>query len=170
MSSKLFRAVVGLGISLGTASAACFGAVDSGSNGTEPPANSAPSAPDKKGDPADVGAPQADATVDSGSDSAVATTDAAADAPSDAMLDAFCDAAWPTTKGNPSGPTCGAVADCKDAGPAPYCFTQVDATSQTCDSTSTKALPAWCVSGHWECSGGGVPQQQCKCWTGEPCP
>ena len=85
-----------------------------------------------------------------------------------AILDAFCDAAWPTTKGNPGGPTCGAIDGCQDAGPALRCYTLVDAATSTCQSTSA-VFPAWCVGGEWQCSG-GVPQAQCKCWVGQPCP
>jgi hypothetical protein len=89
MTSRLFRAIVGVGISLGTASAACLGAVSEGGPST-------------------------------------------ADAPGDVILDAFCDAAWPTTKGNPSGPTCGPIEHCAEAGPAPHCYRLV--APSTCDS------------------------------------
>jgi len=165
MSSRLFRAVVGLGISLGTASAACYGSVDP-TNAGDASGSTEPSSPDKAPNPVtNPTTPTRDAAaaVDAHVDAQV---DAVADAPKDAILDAFCDATWPTTKGTSGGPTCGAVEDCKDAGPAPHCYKQV--TTSTCNP-GTAPLPAWCVAGNWQCSGGAVTQDQCKCWTGQPC-
>jgi hypothetical protein len=113
--------------------------------------------------------------LDAGIDSTT-PVDAALDAPKDVILDAFCDATWPTTKGNPGGPTCGAVVDCADAGHAPFCYATLSSTK--CDEG--KVLPAWCVGGAWQCSPGSVAQEDCVCWMfgpdsgqladGGPCP
>lgn len=147
MASKLFRAVVGVGISLGTASAACLG-------------SSSP-APDATADEASTPAPPSPDAGDAPESSADATTDA--------LLDAFCDASWPTTKGNHAGgPTCGDTVDCHEAGPSPYCFKQVDPVASICDTAPV--LPAWCVGGSWQCSADGVPAEQCRCWVGQTCP
>jgi hypothetical protein len=162
MSSRLFRAVVGVGIALGTVSAACLGVVGDPADGAD----------------ASTGAPGTELPrTEAGSTAETARgkdVDAAADAPADApkdvvILDAFCDAAWPTTKGSvPSAPTCGPVADCAEAGSAPYCARISTTSPVTCDPHPPVEV-AWCVAGHWQCSGNGVPQEQCECWVGQPC-
>lgn len=165
MASKLFRAVVGLGISLGAASTACFGTVESMPDATEPTTGSEASAPEtglatNSSPSTDAGtdAPAVDAAAD-------APLDAPLDAPTDALLDAFCDASWPTTKG--SGPTCGAIDGCNDAGRPPYCIEHVNPPSQTCGTG--QLFPAWCVNGAWQCSTGGIREDECKCWVGQDC-
>lgn len=162
MASKLFRAVVGIGISLGTSSVACLGALDP-TNADDAPAAAIPTAPPPLGKPGD---PPPKTTTDGGAD---ARADVAIDAPKDVLLDAFCDAAWPTTKGNPGGPTCGPVEECREAGPAPRCVEMADPATGTC-KPSSKPSPAWCVTSAWQCSGGFVSVDECKCWTGSPCP
>lgn len=160
MSSRLFRAVVGVGIALGTVSAACRGVVESTTDGSAGPT-----------DPPGTVAPRNEAgttaNVDGGSGVNDAA-DAAGDAPKDVILDAFCDAAWPTTKGNPGGPTCGPVTECAEAGAAPRCYRVVTSSTFACDPQPPPEV-AWCIRGHWECSGDGVPQEQCTCWAGQPC-
>lgn len=165
MSSRLFRAVVGIGISLGTASAACLGSVDTGAATTgndTTPGNQATSSPPLGAPPGDPGHESHD-----GGTTHPPEKDAAVDAPRDAILDAFCDASWPTTKGNPHGPTCGDVSPCADAGPAPYCQRVVSA-GPTCDPNPPNEV-AWCVDKQWKCSNAAIPREQCKCWQGSPC-
>lgn len=156
MASKLFRAVVGFGISLGAASAACMGAVDEvattndggasrdgAASSTSPPP--APSPPPSTDDGA--AAVPADAGVD-----------VALDAPKDVGPDAFCDAAWPTTKGNPGPPKCvdpdGA---CADAGHPTYCWK--DDGTGACDFGQSYA--PFCVGKQWECQSGTIPSEKC---------
>jgi hypothetical protein len=167
MASRLFRAVVGIGISLGTASVACFGGTD------DPPAASPDAA---QADPADSARTQVDGATSSDAGAPDVRVqgdadagDAAPDAPKDAGLDAFCDASWPTTKGNPGGPTCGDVTGCADAGYQPRCVVQTASSPVTCNP-NVDAFPAWCVSTQWQCSEGSVPQEQCECWVGVSCP
>lgn len=165
MTSKLFRAIVGFGISLGTASAACLGAVDTLPEGGSPTGSGATEpaeAPDGQGPGARDGG-----THEGGGNTQSDARADVADAPHDVVLDAFCDAAWPTTKGNPGGPTCGPIHDCIDAGPAPHCWQAVDAI--TCNS-SAPGVPAWCVGGTWHCSTGALPNEACKCWMGMSSP
>ena len=169
MASKLFRAVVGFGISLGAASAACVGGAGSieasAADTTTPPGNTwdPPPGSNWEAPGSNSESPNSPASGDARADA-----DAAADAPKDAMLDAFCDAAWPTTKGNPGGPTCGAVDGCGDAGPAPHCYKLASGSSSSSSSSSTKCdpanvtYPAWCISGAWQCSTGSVPADQCQ--------
>lgn len=85
----------------------------------------------------------------------------AGDAPKDVILHAFCDAAWPTTKGNPGGPTCGAVGECGGAGPAPHCYRVVDPTAMKCEQ-NTPEVPAWCIDRAWRCSTGSLPATECR--------
>jgi hypothetical protein len=161
MSSKLFHAIVGVGISLGATMAACLGGVD------EEPG------------PADAGGGEASNDTSRGEDAPAVDAgagvdgeaDAAADAPRDVILDAFCDAAWPTTKGNPHGPTCGPVEACAEAGAAPFCYPKFEPF--VCDPMNQGAA-AYCIEAHWECSTGSIPAERCKCWgpleAGQACP
>ena len=175
MSSRLFRAIVGVGISLGTMSAACSGAVDEQADGVDTSERETSTPDPQPGDPAPGSDSATSADARSSLDATDARADAAADAPADAprdvILDAFCDATWPTTKGNPAGPTCGPVQTCAEAGPAPHCYAQL---GPSICSPNTQGFAAWCVGGKWECSTGAVPQDQCKCWgpldAGQTCP
>ena len=104
MASRLFQAVVGVGIAMGGALAACG---DVTSEETPEAADAAPANGDAKAKADgtthdDGGAPDAVVIV---TDAAPAV-DAAIDAPKDVILDAFCDAPWPTTKGSPPVPAC----------------------------------------------------------------
>jgi hypothetical protein len=168
LSSRLFHAVVGVGIALGTSAIGCSGAIDVESaapdgavvpdlahedSGTSPDATKINSAHDAGADS------NHDSELDAGID-ATTGVDAALDAPQDVILDAFCDAAWPTTKGNPNPPTCGAVVDCADAGEAPFCYVALSSTQ--CDGN--QLVPAWCVGGDWQCSPGSTAQKDCVCW------
>lgn len=160
MTSKLFRAVVGVGIALGTASGACLGAIDSVPEADDASTTTTPQ-PDGASTPKPT--PSADAGADAAAD---ADADAPLDAPKDVILDAFCDATWPTTKGNVHAPTCGPTEECEDAGPAPRCYYRIEGSDAGCNVT--KPIPAWCVSAAWQCSTGAVPVSQCKCF-GPPC-
>lgn len=147
MSSRLYRAIIGVGISLGTTMSAC-GAIDTSS--VQSPSDN------------DAGA-EVEATP---------RTDAAGlDASKDVILDAFCDATWPTTKGNSGGPTCGPTDACADSGPAPRCFEAIGPS--ICES-HRPGFAAWCVGGEWKCSHGSIPGTDCKCWgplqPGQSCP
>ena len=183
MSSRLFRAIVGVGISLGATSAACvsggddgFDVTDDGGSGTPDPSGPSPGAD------ASSSADAAKSTKDARA--ADARVDAAADAPKDVILDAFCDAAWPTTKGNPGGPTCGPIDGCADAGPAPRCYAELGPSTCATSTGSSgsgsgstgsgQVLAVWCVGGKWECPTGSIPDNECKCWgpleAGQTCP
>ncbi len=171
MNSRLFRAVVGLGIGLGTVSAACLSGDD---DSTEEPSIDIPATyppAHEGGRTGDIDADRpADSAVDAVADSTVdAAPDASADAPKDVILDAFCDVAWPTTKGNVGAPTCGPVEDCAEAGRAPFCYRQVTGTRTTCDLEPPREA-TWCVGGRWQCASGAVSATECECFAGEPCP
>ena len=166
MRSKLFHAVVGVGISLGVS--ACGGVADSdGSGASGGSGGSAGSKPDAK---APKPHPTAEAGTDTGThlpkpdagvvpdaspdvtapDAGVvpdATIDVAPDAPKDAIVDAFCDATWPITKSGRE--VCGPYDGCKDKQP-PFCFTQ--------DAQGKCSLqPLVCVDEQWQCLGGATP-------------
>lgn len=175
MSSRLYRAIVGVGISLGTSMGACSGAIemsqDGNGNGSDIDAaqDGDGSVSSDSAVTGDAGARDAARSGDAGADSAA--LDAAKDAPKDAILDAFCDATWPTTKGNSGGPTCGPVVACAEAGPAPRCVEEL--APSVCNAVSPGSA-AWCVGDQWACSTGSVPQASCTCWgpleAGASCP
>ncbi|MBS2020605.1 MAG: hypothetical protein JST00_47565 [Deltaproteobacteria bacterium] len=155
MTSRLFRAVVGIGISLGATSAACLGKLtddDPPPGALTPPLGTAP--------PPTSSAPAPTST------GAVEPPDAAPHLPHDAGIDAFCDAAWPTTKGTPI-PTCGPIDDCADAGLRPSCYEVVAPGS--CRRPDGRLQPVWCVSGTWQCGPGKIPSSDCKCFEGDAC-
>ncbi len=177
MASKLFRAVVGFGIGLGAASAACFGATDGttvggdvSADGKDASTAKVPGKTTSYEDPPSTEDPSETPTADASPDVKV-VADAGIDAPKDVGADAFCDAAWPTTKGNNSGPTCGPIDACGDAGPAPRCYQLVG--SAVCNPNNTGAV-AFCVGGTWQCSSAAVPASQCTCFgpleAGQTCP
>jgi hypothetical protein len=155
MSTRLFHAIVGFGIALGTASAACLGAVE---DQDQAGADDVATLPDGAVPPAFASdASPGDAAVD------VPSHDHDASAVHDATVDAFCDVTWPTTKGNPSGPTCGPTEACAEAGAAPWCLAVV--TGTTCDATRT--VPARCVAGSWDCGPDAIPGDRCTCWAND---
>lgn len=166
--SRLFQAVVGVGITLAGASAACFGSTDPPADpSTAPGATESATGYGPRGDDASNDAPAPDATTADATPDVVTPIDAGADVVLDAPPDAFCDASWPTTKGDRNGPTCGPVADCKDAGVAPFCV-PVNANG-SCDSNGPGV--AWCMGGRWQCSTNTIPSDACKCFVGQPgCP
>jgi hypothetical protein len=142
MGSKLFHAVVGVGISLGIA--ACGGAVeqDPGLGEVEPEAG-APEATTEGGARATPDAGLVDATP--GVDAE--PVDAAEDAPDDAIVAAFCDVTWPITKSGRE--VCGPYEECATT-QAPWCFGPGE-------QGSCKIYPLECVAGQWLCMGGATP-------------
>ena len=157
MASKLFHAVVGVGISLGSV-AACGGST---SNDFEEllPADATP-APDAgidtgvvppKLDATTVDAtPASDAGADAVPDASVADAapvDAAPDAPADAIVAAFCDVTWPITKAGRE--VCGPADECEGK-PVPWCYLQ------TAEGVCT-LYPLECKGGEWHCFGGAIP-------------
>lgn len=148
MSSRLFHAIVGVGVSVGTT--ACSGLVD------EP----GPS-------------PVADARDASIARDVWQDTDAKADAASDArvIFDAFCDAPWPTTKGggrpeqrpactNPEG-RC-VVVDAGWGGGQPSC---IEVTGQQAPPYACNGREGWdqCFEGQWRCPTGWLRPTECQC-------
>lgn len=153
MASRLFRAVVGVGISFGAASAACFGAVDDVKPGSD--AGASPDAAVSS----TTAPPSPPSSTGSGDDADVPPSDAAADAPKDAGPDAFCDAAWPTTKGNPGPPACiDPNGECADAGLPTYCWQ--DDGDGGCSFGGSFA--PFCVGGQWRCQAGTIPAGDCR--------
>lgn len=165
MASKLFRAVVGFGIGLGAASAACLGATDGGIAGTTAesvPDGSTSTVPSASStgtttDPDPI-PPGTDASLD-----VTPVTDAGIDAPKDVGADAFCDAAWPTTKGNPKPPACvDPNGECVDAGPPSHCIPVADAgDAGSCDWGAGTSAP-FCVDNEWRCQAGTVDWGTCQ--------
>ena len=162
MSTKLFRAVVGLGISIGSAVAACDGAIDAaplaGDAAANGDASTSPDAPaTSDGAAADVQAADVDTTdVADGGDLDVAA---------DAIADAFCDFTWPTTKGSsPILPNCiDPTGVCWDSGMPIRCMNALG--SHQCDiATSGIASSCRVDAGGWACPAGTVPMDQCWCF------
>ncbi len=161
MASKLFRAVVGVGISLG--SAACGGSTDYDSVLVQPDAGALPETGVDAGvqqpKPFEAGAPDAsspsdagviDATPDAAPEAAVvdaSVSDAAEDAPSDAIVAAFCDRTWPITKSGREA--CGPIDECMGKA-IPWCY----GPGQNGPCT---LIPLECVNGEWGCMGGVQP-------------
>ena len=158
MASKLFRAVVGVGISLGSVSA-CGGSTSNDVEGLVPP--DAPATPEGGVDAAapprtvDAGtmdaAPVSDAGADTLPDASAPTdaapVDAADDVLEDAIVAAFCDVTWPITKAGRE--VCGPADEC--AGQTiPWCFGLGDGGPCT-------LYPLACVGGEWHCMGGATP-------------
>ena len=156
MASKLFHAVVGVGISLGIS--ACGGSVeqDSAQGGqasqpfptAEGGADAGISLPKADAGSADSAAGvdgAADVTIpDAGASPDTPMVDAAPDVGKDAIVDAFCDDPWPITK---SGRVvCGPSEACAGT-PAPWCF------GKTADGSCT-IYPLACVDQQWQCLGG----------------
>jgi hypothetical protein len=113
MASRLFNAIVGAGIALGTTSLAC-GDVRTRAEYDEGHSQGAiealpPTPP--------VGDSDAAAAPDGSLDASVVTDAAPEISDAEAIHDAFCDAPWPTTKGSPVESPCPVdVADASDAG------------------------------------------------------
>lgn len=161
MVSKLFRAIVGVGISMGAVSA-CGAAVSE-----EPNVQAEPTQNPAQHGQEDAPTGRADgAATNPLSDGGVGDADVSTDASTDAFLDPFCDAAWPTTKGNAS-PTCGPTEGCQDAGHSPSC---AKVNEQGRCTSASQTPPVYCVGGDWVCSSGSIPTSQCTCWEGQACP
>jgi len=155
VASKLFHAVVGVGISLGSI-AACGGAV---SHDEEPEAAepTAPPQPDGTAGPeAGVGQPQpradadaADAAVssDASVEAAHVTTEDADATTEDAIAAAFCDVPWPITKSGRE--VCGPYEECALT-QAPWCFGPDQ-------NGACKLHPIECVDAQWQCLGNSTP-------------
>lgn len=144
MGTRLFSAVVGVGIAIGCA--ACGGSTSSDSEVLEP----GPGKADADGPPhPEAGSPDAQVVADAGvpPDASVedaSPPDAAPDALQDAIVDAFCDAAWPITK---SGRVvCGPADDCVQI-EVPYCWGPDG-------QGSCKLFPVECVDAKWKCTAG----------------
>lgn len=159
MASKLFRAVVGFGIGLGAASAACFGATDGTSETTSDDKDASTTVPT----PSSTGTTDHDPTppANDASPDVTVVADAGVDAPKDVGVDAFCDAAWPTTKGNPGPPKCtDPNGECTDAGHPDHCYPVTDAGA--CDWSSFGATTApFCVNKEWRCGPGTKAMAEC---------
>jgi hypothetical protein len=160
MASKLFHAVVGVGISLGGV-AACGGSTSQDGAAGElldanlPDAVSPP--PKLDSGPADT-APVEDAQprVDAGTIDAApvdaapvdaAPIDAPLDVDKDAIVGAFCDAPWPITKSGRE--VCGPADDCVGQ-VIPWCYGPDGQGSCT-------LYPLECVGAEWQCMGGVTP-------------
>ncbi len=152
MASKLFHAVVGVGISLGTA---CGGniAQDGDPFGPLPDAGTSKPKPEGGVDagpvvladagPPDTFAPEA-AAPDAAPTPDAAPLDAASDSPEDAIVAAFCDNPWPITKSGRA--VCGPYEECA-INEAPWCYGPGP-------QGSCQIYPVECVGAQWHCMGG----------------
>jgi hypothetical protein len=169
MDSRLFRAIVGVGLALGAAGTACSTAVIAeGASTDAPDASSVDARPLQPVAPEVAAPPDSSASPDALADAGAPIDDAAADA----YLGAFCDAAWPTTKASRGVPQCGDVSACLlGATQVPYCIPSSGAGK--CDDhdrdpdagVASVIQPVWCVDGGWECARGSIPSTSCSCWT-----
>jgi hypothetical protein len=157
MASKLFHAVVGVGLSLAGVSA-CGGSTSS--DAQSPDANLPEGQPeggvDVQSPPPELdagvfeAAPASDASADVPPDVATADAapiDAAADVPTDAIVAAFCDLAWPITKAGREA--CGPIDECMSQ-PIPWCL------GPDGDGGCELYLLE-CVGAEWHCMGGVIP-------------
>lgn len=148
MYTRLWQAVVGVGLAMGATGSGCLGKAE---------VSQPVQAGDDAGGQADV--VSADVTEDSGHRDADAL-------PPDVLQDALCDTSWPTTKGNPGPPpSCEDQLACAGAGvdagvrPWPTCASHLG--ERVCDSARAAAL---CISGAWACPPGYVDARECWCW------
>ncbi len=141
MTSKLFHAVVAVGLSLG--GAACGGRVEGALPVDPPPEDAGVAVLDGALPKPDAGVvPDASVAADAELPDA-----GAADAPKDAILEAFCDVAWPITKSGRE--VCGPYEACATLD-APWCYGP-DGTG------ACKLYPLECVGAEWHCMGGATP-------------
>jgi hypothetical protein len=162
VTSKLQRALVGVGMALGGAAPACLGRTAVA--GDFP----SPGEPDGVTEPtlADSGSDASDASdVTDASDATDASDGAAMDAASDALIDPFCDVSWPPTKGNEfSGPVAcvDPLRECSNE-PLPYrCIRLLE--PYVCDLTETRVGPLYCIGGAWRCPPGTDDGARCVCY------
>jgi hypothetical protein len=141
MRSKLYRSVIGVGLSLGGATAAvgCSGESSDGST-ADPATNGTGGGAGVGGGPTDGG--------------------------SDAPVDAFCDTAWPTTKGNPPPPpSCEEQAECAnvtvDGGHRRWLGCRPLFAEHVCDFTWVTSV---CEDGAWTCPPDSTPEGTCWCY------
>jgi hypothetical protein len=158
MASKLFHAVVGVGISLG-GGVGCGGSTsDDGLLLAVPDANAPDtwvSPPPADAGPADTAppddaAPRIDAAADAGIDAAptdAGPVDAPVDVVTDAIVAAFCDVTWPITKAGRE--VCGPADECAGQ-QIPWCYGPDGQGSCT-------LYPLQCVGAEWQCMGGVTP-------------
>ncbi|MBX3206540.1 MAG: hypothetical protein KF764_15805 [Labilithrix sp.] len=150
MASKLFRAVVSMGLSLGAATAACLGAVEN------PPSNGADADADAATEPVDdSGSALSDAELDAGDLDAFVFPDTS-----------WCDAAWPVTKGNAPPPECvNPEGECAEAGMSP-CFRTpppgVGPHEARVCMFYERRFP-FCIDGEWRCEPGRSSREDCTC-------
>lgn len=158
MPSKLFHAVVGVGISLGSV-AACGGATSEDAallspDATELPADGGLDVAIPLPEAAPPDAAQGDAAVDAPPDAAPVLD--ATPVPSDAIVEAFCDVTWPITKAGREA--CGPIDDCAGL-QIPWCL-------EPDGQGSCKLYPLECVGAEWQCLGGVTPTLE----PGSQCP
>lgn len=167
MASKLFQAIVGVGIAIGT-TMACSGKTspidpatsDADTDASDRRIHDMRDASAHDGDHVED-ATHADAHVDHDASDAELIVDASVDV----ILDAFCDAAWPTTKGNVGPSSCiDPTGACADAGTPLRCHAVV--APNVCSSAT--AVASTCVAAHWECPPSTIPVEQCWCWDEVP--
>jgi len=157
MASKLFHAVVAVGLSLG---AACGGSVERDADPDPTPEDAGTPLPDAATSPPDAGvAPETGVVPDASIAPDAPAPDAGTpDAPKDAIVQAFCDVTWPITKAGRE--VCGPYDDCINL-EAPFCYGP--------DAEGACALfPLECVDKKWQCmagtptSQGFPPPEPCK--------
>jgi hypothetical protein len=174
MASRLFRAIVGFGISLGT-TAACSGETLSAfddADASDAPTGHEPSKGEKPTASADAQATEHDGGVkvtakDAGAkDATVGDVVVALDAEAldvqvlDAPIDAFCDAAWPTTKGSPGFPSCVDPTGACSAKAFPRrCYAPT--APHVC--AAIVGYATLCVGDTWQCPDGTVEATECWC-------
>jgi hypothetical protein len=153
LASKLFHAVVGVGISLGSVTA-CGGSVARDMEPYDPLPDANASQPEPEGGvdagpvvQVDAGPPDAIALSDGSPEAALpdaAVVDAAEDSPDDAIVAAFCDNPWPITKSGRE--VCGPYDECTITA-APWCYGPGP-------DGSCQIYPVECVGAEWHCMGG----------------
>jgi hypothetical protein len=187
MASRLFHAVVGVGISLGSVSS-CGGIALEGEGSLGSPDAGSPDVLEEGGVDAahplperDTGSPDAEVESDGSLDAALpdaaatpdatpleaAALDAAPDVRQDAIVEAFCDVTWPITKAGRA--VCAPAEECEGPdlscfeceGPVPYC---VGPDGQG----SCILYPVACVGTDWQCTGGAIPSS--SPWAVPTCP
>ncbi len=159
MSSRLFHAIVGVGIS--ASATACSGLVDEAAHPVDASVHEASSAPDAAIIPI-----VADASID-------VAIDAKGDADAAQVIDAFCDAPWPTTKGTPVRPACtNPQGTCtgSDGWSAYGCiqFTGPQNGPYLCNPGNVGQTWDFCVNGQWQCPTGWRHSNDCHCWGAVP--
>ena len=159
MASKLFRAVVGVGISLAATTGACLGGLED----DLPQVDGADAASEAAAHDA---APPGEPVVDDAGHDADGGDVADARVPGTFPDTSWCDTTWPTTKGSPPPPMhcINPHGECEDAG-MPQCFPSPE--PERCVGF-VYHYPS-CVDGTWRCPPGKLARDECECWNSEPC-